>query len=162
MKQIKLSSNMEDYLETIFILKNKKDIVRVRDIANILNVKTPSVTYALNVLSKNEFVIHEKYEYVELTSKGRNYAEAIRNRHSALYKFLNNILNINPELAEKDACKMEHSVSTLTLKRLIKFMQFIEGCSAEREHAFLTKFEYYCKQGKRLSCNQSNRRKIKK
>ena len=56
----KLSSNMEDYLEDIAFLKKNKGVVRVRDISHLMNVKNSSVTAALNTLSKNKFVIHEK------------------------------------------------------------------------------------------------------
>ena len=91
----KLSPNMEDYLETINSLREKNKVVRVRDISSILNVKPSSVTAALDNLSKNNLVIHERYGYVQLTPVGRKLAEDVAEKHKVLVAFLTKILGIN-------------------------------------------------------------------
>jgi len=122
----KLSANMEDYLEAIASLKRDKGVARVRDISVLMNVKTPSVTNALNVLSSKKFIIHEKYGYVDLTKEGEKLAKTIRQKHEIFVRFLSDILNIDPVIAEKDACKMEHAISPETFKRLTKFVESID------------------------------------
>ena len=62
---------MEDYLEAIFTLSEEKRIVRVKDIAQRLGVKMPTVTNMLKTLGQQGFIDYEKYEYLELTKKGR-------------------------------------------------------------------------------------------
>ena len=139
----KLSSNMEDYLEDIAFLKKNKGVVRVRDISHLMNVKNSSVTAALNTLSKNKFVIHEKYGYVELTSKGKAIARRVQERHDMLIKFLTEVLRIAPAIASADACRMEHSVSPQTFRRLTKFIDFVENCPQRQRPEWLRMWNSY-------------------
>ena len=78
MKTNQLSSNMEDYMEVIAVLKKRNSVARVRDIGKLMKVKTSSVTSALNVLSKRDLVNHERYGYVDLTENGEKLANAFR------------------------------------------------------------------------------------
>ncbi|MFH1655073.1 MAG: metal-dependent transcriptional regulator [Candidatus Omnitrophota bacterium] len=118
-----LSSNMEDYLEAIALLKKDKGVARVKDISRLMHVKIPSATGALNVLSKNGLVVHERYSYVDLTSEGQTIAKKIQRRHDMLIKFLTEILNIDSKIAQEDACRMEHSISPQTFEKLARFIE---------------------------------------
>ena len=151
-KNQKLSSNMEDYLEAIALLREKNEVVRVRDISSLLNVKASSVTAALDNLSKNNLVIHERYGYVQLTSAGKRLAEDITKRHKILIEFLTKILGINHKTAAEDACKMEHSISSQTFEKLTKFIEFIEESPVSGRPEWLRGFDYYFKTGKRQKC----------
>ena len=122
-----LSNSMEDYLEAISTLNQKKNYVRVKDIAKEMKVRMPSVTGALKALTDRNLVRHEKYEYVELTEDGIKIADEIKRRHDLISKFLTHILKIDPEIAEKDACKIEHSVSPITVERLIKLVESMDS-----------------------------------
>lgn len=148
-KARKLSSNMEDYLEAIAFLKEKDKIARVRDISSLLNVKASSVTSALDNLSKNNLVIHERYGYVQLTPEGERLAEDVAKKHKVLIKFLTKILGIDHKIAGEDACKMEHSISPQTFQRLTKFMEFIETSAVSGRPEWLRGFDHYLKTGKR-------------
>ena len=141
-----LTPTMEDYLELIFNLEKESRAVRVRDIAKGMEVKTPSVTSMLSTLSHRGLINHEKYEYVELTGKGREVAQEIARRHGIMLNFLTNILGISPTIAKEDACKMEHAVSPTTLKKLVQFMQFMEVCPRIGPD-WLQYFNEYCKGG---------------
>lgn len=159
----KLTSSMEDYLEAIAALKKKKGVARVRDISRLMNVKTPSVTSALNTLSKKGLIIHERYGYVEVTPEGERLAQGIQGRHDMLLEFLNRILNIDPEVAAKDACKMEHAISPQTFQRLTKFIEFVNTCPDHDRPDWLKSFDHYFKTGKRLRCKvRQIKQKIKK
>jgi DtxR family Mn-dependent transcriptional regulator len=129
-----LSASLENYLETIAILKKERKYARVGDIAKALNVKSSSVNVAISFLLENDFVIHEKYGYVDLTDQGEKIALEIQKKHDILYKFLNNLLFINDGIANKEACAIEHSVSIETICRLEKLYSFLMG-------SFLTKIE---------------------
>lgn len=121
-----LTPSMEDYLEAIYIEENRRKVVRVKNIADYLKVKTASVIGALKTLSNKGLIIHEKYGYIELTSEGKRIAREIYKRHQTLTKFLQNILGVNPEIARKDACKIEHYVHRDTINRLTHLVNFIE------------------------------------
>lgn len=121
-----LTPSMEDYLEAIFIEDNRRKVVRVKNIADYLNVKTASVIGALKSLSDKGLITHEKYGYIELTPEGRRIAKEIYKRHQTLTRFLHNILGVNPEIAKEDACKIEHYVHKDTITRLTHLINFIE------------------------------------
>ena len=118
---------MEDYLEAIAALKKDKGVARVRDISRMLDVKKPSVTSALSVLSKRGFIVHERYGYVELTREGEEAARSIQKRHDLLVMFLNKVLGVDKKSAARDACRMEHVISRETFERLAKFMEFVKS-----------------------------------
>ena len=149
-----LSSNMEDYLEAIVLLKNDKGVARVKDIGGMMSVKKPSVTGALSALAKGGFVVHERYGYVDLTRQGEKIAKAIQRRHDLLTKFLVEILNIDSQIAAEDACKMEHAISPQTLKKLTKFIEFVKTCSYGNRPDWLESFDYYFKTGRRRKCKR--------
>lgn len=139
---------MEDYLETIWIIGLEKKVTRVKDIAHYLGVQTSSVANAIKVLSEKELVHQEPYGYIELTQKGILMAKEIYERHKTLYKFFHEILGVDPKVADKDACEIEHHIHRKTLDRILKFIKFVETCP-EGEPLWLSSFHYYVKHGEK-------------
>jgi DtxR family Mn-dependent transcriptional regulator len=123
-----LTPVMENYLEAIYNLDKEKRAVRVKDIAKRLGVKMPTVTNMLKTLNERGLIEYEKYEYLELTRDGADVGEEIDRRHHVLKSFLTDILGIDAETADRDACRMEHAIGTATMDRLIVFMDFIHSC----------------------------------
>jgi DtxR family Mn-dependent transcriptional regulator len=138
----KLTASMEDYLEAIADLQMEKKVVRVRDIAKRLSVRMPSVTGALKNLADKGLILHEKYEYVELTREGQKQAERVRERHITLRTFLEEVLRLDHTIADDDACMMEHAISADTQERLLKFIEYARVCNAGGE-TWLVNFEKY-------------------
>ena len=122
----KLSSNMEDYLETIFNLEKANRVARVKDIAASLKVKMPSVTGAVKILKKKNLINYEKNSFICLTKKGFKIAEMIVNKHRTLARFLETILIIPSERAQDMACKMEHAVDFDTVTRITRLIDCFE------------------------------------
>lgn len=119
----RLTSSMENYLETIRNLEKDKGVVRVKNVAQELKVRMSSVSGALETLAKEGLISHEKYGYIELTNEGKRLAEAICSRHWTLFKFLTEVLGVDPKTADEDACKMEHTVSPLVLEKLVELVE---------------------------------------
>lgn len=117
-----LTSNMEDYLEAILTLQEEQKVARVRDIARQLKVKMPSVTGAVRNLAEKGLVNYERYSFVTLTEEGRKIAEEITSRHLIIYDFLARVLLVDMEIAELDACRIEHAVSPQTMTKLKIFL----------------------------------------
>jgi len=161
-KDIKLTPNMEDYLEAVAVLKRETGVVRVKDIGRLLNVKNPSVNSALNILSNAGLVKHERYGYVDLTQEGEIAANDVIARHSAIVRFLTVVLDVDYKTAEKDACKMEHSMSKEVYEKLIKFMDFIETCRENERPEWLKRFYNYIKTGIKIPCSVKDKQMDKK
>jgi len=118
-----ISANMEDYLETIHLLEQDQGNVRVKDIADKMNISRASVSGAVKNLEKQGLVSHPRYDLITLTLKGATHAEQIYARHRVILIFLREILNLDEETAEKDACRIEHNISPRTFKRLKAFVE---------------------------------------
>lgn len=117
------SSSAEDYLETILILANEDFSARVTDIAAHLGIAKASVSQAIAQLREKGLVRQEPYGRVFLTPEGLERARSVKNRHTVLRKFLVQVLGVDEETAEHDACQMEHSVSPKTMERLVMFLE---------------------------------------
>mgnify|MGYP005840373809 CR=1 FL=1 len=120
---IAISSSMQDYLEIILDLSEKEGLARVTDIADTLNIAKASVSQAVSSLRELGLVVQEKYGPVELTCIGKKLAVKVRHRHRTLRKFLVQVLGVDPKIAEKDACLMEHVVSSQTMEKLVEFLE---------------------------------------
>lgn len=101
----------ENYLETILMLKEKNGTVRSIDIARELEFSKPSVSRAVGILKENGYITVENGGELELTAQGSDLAKSIYERHKLLTEFLMKVADVSEEIAEKDACKMEHIVS---------------------------------------------------
>jgi len=121
-----LSPNMEDYLETIYLQDIEGHAAKVKNIADAMGVSKPSVTEALSVLQDRGLVLHQKYGDIELTDKGREAAGKIYHRHQLFTEFFTWVLNVKPDNAEDDACKVEHLVSEETTVRIEAFLNFLK------------------------------------
>ena len=122
-----LTNSLEDYLEMIYILKQKNNIVRITDIANALRLTKPSVNKAVNNLKNEKLVHHERYGSIKLTGKGEEIARAVYERHNILKNFFIEVLEINPDTAEEDACKVEHVLSAESMDKLTKYFSECMG-----------------------------------
>ena len=123
MQEIKLSSSMEDYIKTIYLLENSNKVARVSDIGRRLSVKKASVVAAVSYLQKNELIKHERYGFITLTEPGKEIASKIEKKYSLAVDFLINNLKVDPEKAKLEACLMEHSISDETASKLAAFIK---------------------------------------
>ena len=117
-----LSSCLEDYLETVLVLKREKKVVRMRDIAKHMGVAMSSAHSAIKRLAVAGLVNHRRYESIELTEKGENMAKKILDRHNLLTQLLRDVIGVHAETAEKDACAIEHHVSQETIRRIMEIL----------------------------------------
>ena len=120
---------MEDYLEAILYLHNLEGVVRVRDIARHLDVKMPSASDAIKALKSKSLVRHEPYGHVELTDSGELLARAMLMRHQQLTHFLRDLLGVDSDTAETDACRIEHVVSPQTMEKLLALIECVVSCN---------------------------------
>ena len=146
-KMSALTQSKEDYLEAILVIGLEKKWARVSDLADYLGVKMSSAAVGVKALARKGLVNHEKYGYIELTRQGLRVAKQVYARHKTLYKFLHDFLGLDEPAARRDACRMEHVLHANTMKRLLKFLEFIETCP-EGETLWLSNFYSFLETGK--------------
>ena len=98
----------ENYLETILMMKEKKGVVRSIDVARALNFSKPSVSRAMGLLRDQGFISMEQGGDIQLTEEGLAKAKSIYARHLLLTAFLQEVTGVSEEMAEENACRMEH------------------------------------------------------
>lgn len=121
-----LSRASEDYLEAIYRLAHERQgdaAVRSVDVAEQLGVSKASVNKALSTLKESGMVSQSRYGRVTLTEEGRSYAALVWRAHRALRTFLESDLGVDPEVADGEACLMEHVLSEDTMQRLIGYLE---------------------------------------
>jgi DtxR family Mn-dependent transcriptional regulator len=123
-----VSDSLEDYLETILGLERTHKVARVKDIADNLGVLRGSVTGALKTLAEKGLVNYEPYSFITLTPKGKKIAVEVYRRHEVLRDFLENVLMMEADQAEENACRMEHAVDRDVIDRLVTFLDYIHRC----------------------------------
>lgn len=112
----------EDYLEAILMIQESRGACRSIDVAHHLGVSKPSVSVAMGHLRDDGMVVMDQDGFLCLTEAGRAIAEEIYTRHRVLTDFFRSI-GVPPQVAEEDACKIEHDLSGETFQRLKEYIQ---------------------------------------
>ena len=117
-----VSKALEEYLKTMYILKQKNGNIRVTDIALKMNCSKPSVNKAINNLKANSLVNYELYGTIELTEEGENLAKKILEAYDIVYVFLKDVLNLEEIDARAEAEKIKGAISDDTINKLAKYV----------------------------------------
>lgn len=116
-----IHESSEDYLEAILRLRETKGQVRSVDIAQLLGVTKPSVSFAMKKLRENEYIHMAQDNLITLTDKGEEIAMRIYDRHKTILTFLMK-LGVPEAVAREDACKIEHDLSEESFNALRKHL----------------------------------------
>lgn len=119
----KLTFSMENYLEAIYELSNGNSGVRVSDISERLGVTKPSVNSAISTLAEKGLVTTEKYKKIYLTPTGLERAKLTSKKHQIIQRFFTEVLKIDADVADQDACSIEHVISGDSIQAMQEYMQ---------------------------------------
>ena len=117
-----IHKSAEDYLEAMLMLKEQRGYVRSIDVAEMLGVTKPSVSYATKRLRENGYISLDHAGMIQLTEPGLEIAERIYERHRLLTELFIG-LGVSPETAREDACKIEHDLSAETFDAIRRHAQ---------------------------------------
>lgn len=121
-----LSSTHEMYLKVLYRLEVENDMGRVRDMAKGLGVTPSTVSAVLKKLEHAGLVLHDHYGMVKLTPAGMRVAQCVVRRFDTIRAFLMEVLRLDAESAEVDACMMEHAVSPATVNRMESLVHLVK------------------------------------
>lgn len=112
-----INESGEMYLETIYVLQKKRGDIRSIDIANELGYTKPSISRAVGILKRNEYIEVDSSGVITLTDEGEEIASRIYERHHVLTNYLIS-LGVDEETASQDACRVEHVISQETFEKM--------------------------------------------
>ena len=116
-----IHESAEDYLESILILQERRGYVRSIDVVNELGFSKPSVSIAMKNLREKNHITVTDAGFIYLTDSGKEIADRIYERHTLITRFFEHI-GVDPQIAEDDACRIEHVISAETFIALKKFL----------------------------------------
>ena len=111
--KMNIHESAENYLEAMLMLKEERGYIRSIDVATLLGVSKPSVSYATKRLRESGYISFDQAGMIELLEPGLEIAERIYERHKLLTELFVG-LGVSPETARQDACKIEHDLSVET------------------------------------------------
>lgn len=121
------SPSMEQYIETIADLLTRDRVCSVSDIAAHANVSRPAASRAVRELAGKGLVEHQSYGYVILSPDGEALADRLSARHEAIYRFMSQVLLYESEVADEEACRLEHLVDDDFVSRLSQLTVFLDS-----------------------------------
>ena len=107
------------YLEAIYVLLRKSEKIRAIDIGSYLGYTKPSVSRAVGILKKGDYISVDEEGYITLNMLGKQFAEQLYERHTVLTKMLM-ALGVDEETATEDACRIEHVISSKSFEAVKK------------------------------------------
>ena len=119
---MKTNESAENYLETILILSKRLPVVRSVDIATELGFKKSSVSVAMKHLREKNHITVTDAGFIYLTEEGKKIADIIYERHDILTRCLSS-LGVPADIAEEDACRIEHVISTESFRAIKKYAE---------------------------------------
>ena len=122
---MEIRESAEMYLETILVL-SKRGEVRSIDIAREMDFSRASVSVTVHALEDKNYIKIDEKGRITLLPKGIAIASEIYDRHVVLSGFLISI-GVEEELANRDACKMEHAISHKTFEALKSYIEKNKG-----------------------------------
>jgi len=119
------TERIEDYLEAIFQVQKDKGFAQVKDVSNMLDIGPSSVSLMFKKLQEKGYIKHEKYGGVILTNRGMKIGRDTMRKHIIIKELLTR-LGVDDEIADIDACRMEHCLHEETLDKIIEFLDNVK------------------------------------
>ena len=117
-----ISKSLEEYLKTIYVIKQQNGNVRVTDIAKKMNCTKASVNKAINNLKDNSLIDYESYGKIELTAEGENLAKKILEAYDIVFVFLKEVLNMDEMDAKNEAESIKAVIQDNTINKLARYV----------------------------------------
>src|SRR5919205_2291064 len=101
----------EEYLQTIYWLKEANLPITGANIARAMQLSAPTVHEMLGRLEQDGYVKRDEDKSLRFTEPGREQAEAIVGRHRLIERFLTDVVGIAWDDVHEEAEKLEHAMS---------------------------------------------------
>ncbi len=111
MRREKTSVSQEDYLKAILDIIQEEQVPISARLAEELGVTPPAVTAALKRMTRDDYLRVARDGRIQLTRKGRSFAEHLALRHQLAEKLLTEVIGLEWSKAHEEAERLEHGIS---------------------------------------------------
>jgi DtxR family Mn-dependent transcriptional regulator len=126
-----VSQSTEHYLRAIRVLRKERGYARISDVAEYLHVSAPTVSNMIRHLEEINLVQRDQAKFLLLSYEGERVAAGVAGRKRVMIAFQTEVLGMDPAVAERDACEMEHAISGVMFDRLIDLIKFMTASNHE-------------------------------
>ena len=137
-----LSASHEHYLRAIWAVRTRRGYARLADVARELGVTPPTLSVGLRPLEARGLVAHDDRRFLVLTPEGERLAREVHHRFAVLRSFLTDVLRVDDERAEREACLIEHDISGVTTDRLLDLLRLLQE-DGEMRSLFRDRYDHY-------------------
>ena len=120
-----LTHSSVHHLMAIAFLLKKNGYARGIDVANYLDISRSSVSVTLHKLLAKGYIAEDNNKFYQLTDAGNDITNDVLSTRRIVKKFFADILGVTEQLAEEDACQIEHLLHHETSTKLFKFISFL-------------------------------------
>ncbi len=122
-----ISHSGAHYLLAIAALERTGESPRAVDIARQLGVSRAAVSLQIRTLKEQGLVDVDTDHRLGLSAEGAALVARIAGKRQVVRVFLHQVLGVPEELAELDACKVEHLLSEETAAGLVRLIAFLRS-----------------------------------
>ncbi|TPW08986.1 MAG: putative iron-dependent regulatory protein [bacterium] len=120
-----VTHSMAHYLMAIRDLLASRGYARATDVAEYLDITRASASVAITGLRAKGLVEEDERHFMKLTDHGQELVQTILTNRRLLIRFLRDVLMIDPVVAEEEACKTEHLLSSEAGTRLFRLLRYL-------------------------------------
>ncbi len=144
--EVELTHSSVHHLMAMHELLNHNGYVRGVDIAKFLKISRSSVSITIHKLIKKGYIVEDENKFYHFTQKGKELINNVLTKRRIIQLFFEKILNIPSEVAEAEACKIEHLLDESTGQKLMSFVGFYLSNAeiAQKFQEQFKAFEYDC------------------
>ncbi|MDR1638723.1 MAG: metal-dependent transcriptional regulator [Clostridiales bacterium] len=129
----KLTFTMENYLEAVYELSDDGIGARLTDIAARMSVNKSTASTAMATLAERGLIEDGRYRRIILTEAGKSMASGVAEKHKTIRWFFTEVLDLDDETADTDACAIEHVISDRSIHAMRDYLRMHTGNSETRE-----------------------------
>jgi DtxR family Mn-dependent transcriptional regulator len=118
----------EEYLQTMFWLKEAGLPINGANIARAMQLSPPTVHEMIGRLEEDGYVERADDKSLTFTERGRAEAQAIVRRHRLIERFLTDVLGIPWDEVHEEAERLEHAMSPVLEERMLAAIGDAKTC----------------------------------
>jgi DtxR family Mn-dependent transcriptional regulator len=118
----------EEYLQTIFWLKEAGLPMSAANVARAMQLSAPTVHEMIGRLERDGYVTRGDDKRLEFTDDGLEHATGIVRRHRLIERFLTDVLGIPWDEVHEEAERLEHAMSPVLEERMLAAIGNAKTC----------------------------------
>jgi len=118
----------EEYLQTIFWLKEAGLPMTAANVARAMQLSAPTVHEMIGRLERDGYVTRTEDKHLHFTEQGLDHAHGIVRRHRLIERFLTDVLGIPWDEVHEEAERLEHAMSPVLEERMLAAIGDAKTC----------------------------------